>query len=122
MLFSTIVAVGGLAMFALFAYWALTIGGKNSAINPDAQFGAKVMSAFFAFLGLCLVAKALWDARRIAQTLSRIVTLPPEKLVIINQTLEPSDNLESIASKLVQKKFSDAEIQTYSESWCKPET
>jgi hypothetical protein len=121
LLFSSIVALGGFAMFGLFTYWVFSIGGKNSAINPDAQYAAKVMAGFFAFLGLCIVAKALWDARCIARGLSGLVTLTPDQLTSIAQKLEPGDNLEVIATKLTEKNFSDAEIRTYTESWSKPE-
>jgi len=121
LLFSSIVAIGGFAMFALFAYAALTLGGKNSMFDPGAQKAARWMAAFMAFLGFCIVARALLDAGKLAKTLGEIVTLSPEKLSVIDETLQDGDNPEIIASKLIEKDFSDPEIRMYLESWCKPE-
>jgi hypothetical protein len=121
LLFSSVVAVGGFLMFALFAYWAFSIGGKGSAFNPENLNVAKGMLGFFALMGLCIVMKALLDARRIARTLSEIVALSPEQMSAIQAAVEPGDDDVIVATKLVGLNLSNNEIKTYTESWCKPE-
>ncbi len=120
LIFNSVVAIGGFIMFALFAFGACYIGGKNSAFNPESIGAARGFLGFFAFLGLLIVAKALFEARKIAQTLSVIVSLDPERIAAMQSILEPGDDARRIQSKLSQGKFTDAEIQTYLQSWVVP--
>jgi len=120
LLFNSVVAAGGIVMFALFAFLAFYVGGKGSAFDPGNIKATKGFLAFFAFSGLCIVVKALFDSRKIALSLSLVVKLSAEKQDVLARILQPGDTLPVVVEKLANENFTEAEIRTYTDSWSVP--
>jgi hypothetical protein len=119
--FNSIGVIGGFLMFAFFMFLALYIGGKGSAFNPESINVARGMLAFFGLCGLLIVAKALYESRRVIRDLSQTAKLDTARLAQIDAALEPGDDIEKIGSKLKANSFTDAEIDTYLKSWVAPQ-
>jgi hypothetical protein len=121
MLFNSVVALGGFAMFAIFLHGALTMGGKNSAFDPGSINAARGLVGFFSFLGFLIFAYAVYEARRVTIQFEKIVSLSPQQLIQIDTLVEPDDDVPAIATKLTAHGFTPPEIETYLQSWVKPE-
>ncbi len=108
-------------MAATFGYYAYVAGTPPSMLETERINVVKGFLLFFSFLGLCLVTRALLDARRLVQSLSETVTLSPERIATIERMAETGDDTAALTSKLTSENLTEVEIKSYAASWCKPE-